>query len=169
MKYSKIALIGMMGSGKSSISKILANKLNYNQIELDELFEKQEGISIKDFFIKYTEEEFRKKETIILSDVIQKENIIISTGGGIILKEENRRLLFKNDILTIYLKTTGETIYTRIKNDNSRPLLQVDNPKKEIENILKKREKHYNLAKITITTDNKTEEEITEEILKWIK
>ena len=169
MKYNKIALIGMMGSGKSSISKILANKLNFSTIELDEIFEKKEGISIKDFFEKFGEDEFRKKETEILSDFIQKQNIILSTGGGIVLKEENRNLLFKNEILTIYLKANLETIYERIKNDTSRPLLQVENPKKEIEYILKNREKYYNLAKITIETDNKTKEEITEEILKWIK
>lgn len=169
MKYNKIALIGMMGSGKSSVSKFLSKSLNFNAIELDNIFEKQEEISIKDFFQKFGENEFRKKESEILLNSLKKENIILSTGGGIVLKEENRQLLFNDSILTIYLKTDPETIYNRIKKDTSRPLLQVENPKKEIENILKNREKYYNLAKITINTDNKTKEEVTKEILKWIK
>ena len=169
MKYSKIVLIGMMGSGKSSISQILAEKINFTSIELDKLFEEQEKISINDFFKTYGEKDFRKKETKILIDSLQNENIVLSTGGGIILKESNRKLLFKDNILTIFLEANSETIYERIKNDTSRPLLQVPNPQKEIEEILKKREEYYNLAKIKINTDNKTIEEIIEEILKWIK
>jgi shikimate kinase len=169
MKYNKIVLIGMMGSGKSSISKLLAEKLNFNLFELDEIFEKQESITIKEFFEIFKEEAFRKKETEILINSLKKESIVLSTGGGIILKKENRDLLFNDEILTIYLKANVETIYKRIKNDNSRPLLQVENPKKEIEKILNARKKYYNLAKIQICTDNKTKEEIIEEILKWIK
>ncbi|MBR5304789.1 MAG: shikimate kinase [Candidatus Gastranaerophilales bacterium] len=169
MKYNKIVLIGMMGSGKSSISKILAKKINFTSIELDKLFEEQENISINDFFKKYGEKDFREKEAKILIDSLQNKDIVLSTGGGIILKESNRKLLFKDNILTIFLEASSEIIYERIKNDSSRPLLQVPNPKKEIEEILKKREKYYNLAKIKINTDNKTIEEIIEEILKWIK
>lgn len=169
MKYKKIVLIGMMGCGKSSISKLLATKINYKLTDLDEIFEIQEKISIKDFFEKFGEENFRIKETENLKSALNEENVIISTGGGVILKKENKDLLFQNNILTIYLKTNAETIYNRIKNDTTRPLLQVENPKKEIENILAKREKDYSLAKITIETDNKTKEEIVEEIIKWIK
>lgn len=169
MKYNKIILIGMMGSGKSTIAKKIAPILSYETQELDEIFEKQQNISIADFFKKFGETKFRQIETQILKQALQKENIVISTGGGVILKKENRDLLFQNDILTIYLEANCETIYDRIKNDTTRPLLKVDNPKKEIESILSDRKKYYNLAKIKITTDNKTENEITEEILKWIK
>jgi len=165
MKYKKIALIGMMGSGKSTVSKELAKKLNYNLYDTDEIFEKKYKSSIADFFKVFKEEEFRKKETEILKELIQKENIVISTGGGIILKKENRDLLFQDDVLTIYLETSPEAIYNRIKNDKTRPLLLVENPKEEIKKILKNREKYYNLAKIKINTDNKS----IEEILKWIK
>ena len=169
MKYNKIAFIGMMGSGKSTISKIIANHLNFKHIEMDEIFEIQEKISINTFFKKYGEENFREIETKILKENIKKTNTILSTGGGIILKKENRELLFKNDVLTIYLEANFETIHNRIKQDKTRPLLQVDNSKKEIKDILKTRKDFYKLANITINTDNKTIEEITEEILKWIK
>ena len=169
MKYKKIALIGMMGSGKSAISKVLANKLNYKLLELDEIFEKQQNCSIANFFKKYGEQNFRKIESEILKETFQKENIVLSCWGGVISKKENRDLLFQDNILTIYLEANIETIYDRIKNNTTRPLLMVENPKKEIERILLQREKYYNLANIKINTDNKKIEEVAKEILLWIK
>ena len=95
----------------------------------------------------------------------KKDSFILSTGGGVILKEENKKILFNSDIFTIYLKTSPDIIYERIKNDKKRPLLQVENPKKEIEKILSSRESYYNKANLIINTDNKTIDEIIEEIL----
>ena len=168
MKYNKIALIGMMGSGKSAVAKILAKRLNYKLIELDEIFEQQQNTTISNFFKKFGEEKFRQIESNILKNSLE-DNSIISTGGGIILKQENRNLLFSENILTIYLKASSEIIYDRIKNDKSRPLLLVENPKKEIENIIKKRESYYNQAKIKINTDDKTIDKIVEEIWKKLQ
>lgn len=168
MKHSKIALIGMMGCGKSTISKLLAKELNYTLLELDEIFEIEEKISIKNFFEKHGEKAFRQRENEILKKASTMYPSVISCGGGIILFEENRNILFSNDVTSIYLKTSPETIYQRIKNDNSRPLLQVENPEKEIEKILSQRENFYNQAHFTITTDNKTKEEITQEILETL-
>ena len=166
MKYKKIALIGMMGSGKSSTAKVLAEKLNFELQELDEIFEKEENISIANFFKKNGEENFRTKETQILKNALKKDNTVISCGGGIIIKKENRNLLFKDDILTIYLKADKNTILKRIKNDTTRPLLNTKNQLEAIEEILSKREIFYRQAKYTIETDNKSIEEIIKEIEK---
>ena len=166
MKYNKIILIGMMGSGKTTISKLLSKKLNLPLFDIDEIFEQQENCTIVDFFKNHSEEKFRKIESEILKETLKQKNCIISTGGGIVLKEDNRDMLFKDNILTIYLKATSETIYQRIKNDKTRPLLLVENPQLEIKKILNTREKFYNLAKTTIETDKKTKEEIAREILK---
>lgn len=168
MKYKKIALIGMMGSGKSTVSKLLSQKLGYALSELDEIFEQQEKISIKEYFKNFGEENFRLKETKILKKEITKENIVLSCGGGIILKKENQETLFNSDILTVYLETDVENIYNRIKKDIKRPLLQVENPKKEIEKILNSRKKLYEKAQIKIQTNNKQPDKITEEILEII-
>jgi len=169
MKYNKIALIGMMGSGKSTISKLLAKKLSYNALELDEIFEEKQKTTIAEYFKNFGEENFRKIESKILKDSLQKESVVISTGGGAILKKENREILFCDDIFTIYLEADSETIYNRIKNDSTRPLLKVEIPKDEIEKIIKKREQYYNLADLKVNTINKTQEEIVEVILKWIR
>ena len=166
MKYKKFALIGMMGSGKSAVSKELNKITNIKLYEADDIFEFENNIKIKDFFKTQGEEKFRQIETEILKKILLNEEFIISTGGGAILSSENRRLLFNNDIKTIYLKTSPERIYQRIKNDKKRPLLMVENPKKEIETILNAREQFYLMADKTIETDNKTIEEITEEIIK---
>ena len=164
MKYKKIALIGMMGTGKSTIADALSNKTNIPVLDMDFLFEKKYNILIKDFFKKYGENEFRKCESELLSEITIKENFILSTGGGVILSDKNREILFNKDIYTIYLSAKADTIYKRIKNDTSRPLLQVDNPENEIEKILKQREQFYQMANTTIKTDNKEINEIVKEI-----
>ena len=168
MKHNKIALIGMMGCGKSSIGKLLAKKLNFSLIELDEIFERENNVKIKDFFTKFGEEEFRLKEQALLKRFSNKENIVISCGGGIILKKENQETLFNSDITTIYLKASIDTLFGRLKANKERPLLLVENLKDEIQIILSKREELYKKAKIQINTDNKTKEEIAEEIYKII-
>ena len=168
MKHNIIALIGMMGSGKSTIALQLAKKLNFNLFELDEIFEEENKIKIKDYFEQFGEESFRKKESEILSKALQIDYSILSCGGGIVLKKENRNKLFSDNIITIYLKTNSETLFERLKKDTTRPLLQVKNPQEEIKKILTSREEYYNLADIIIETDNKTQEEVTEEIIKKI-
>ncbi len=160
----KIILLGMMGSGKTTVAKILAELTGIKNYELDEIFEKENSTSIKDFFKLKGENEFRKKETELLKKVLVYPSFIISTGGGVILKKENRDLIFKKDYLSIYLKTSSETIFERIKEDKTRPLLLVNNPKSEIEKLIKLREQYYLQAKLTIETDNKTPKQIASEI-----
>ena len=92
----------------------------------------------------------------------------MSCGGGIVLLEENQEILFNSDVLTIYLEAETKNIYNRIKNDNKRPLLQVENPEMEIEKILNSRKNLYQKAKIKIKTDGKSPQEITKEILETI-
>ncbi len=167
MNYKKIALIGMMACGKSTISKYLSKKLDYPNYELDEIFEQLERTSIKDFFEQHGEIEFRKKETQILDRITQKDCFILSTGGGVVLSPKNRELLFKKDILTIYLSIDPKTVLNRIKGDTTRPLLNVSNPYKKIEQKFNERKKYYNLANLKIVVDNKTIEQITEEILAY--
>ena len=114
MKHSIIALIGMMGSGKSTVALQLAKKLNFNLFELDEIFEDENKIKIKDFFEAFGEEKFRQKENELLKKAIGIDFSVISCGGGIVLKKDNQKLLFENEnVLTIYLQTSAQEIYKR--------------------------------------------------------
>ena len=167
MKYKKIILIGMMGSGKTTVARELSKFLNIQLFDLDSFFENRFRMSIKDFFKKYSENVFRIQETKLLKEIMTNKQFVLSTGGGTILSKENRAIIFRDDNLTLFLSASPEIIYDRIKDDTMRPLLQVQNPKKEIENLINKRYKYYSMADKTISTDNKSIDEIIEEI-KWI-
>ena len=162
-----IALIGMMGSGKSTIGKLLSDKLNLKFIDTDEEIIKLANCSINKIFEEHGEETFRSMETIVLSKILKSDNQIIATGGGIIKKEENRELLKQTK--TLYLKADKETIFERVKNDNSRPLLNTKNLKDTIQTILSEREHLYEKSDLTINTTNKTPNEVVNTIMEEIK
>lgn len=159
-----IILTGMMGSGKSTIGKLLAEKLNAKLIEIDNLIEKFEQTTISEIFKNKGEEYFRNIEQEIIFDNFKSENQIISLGGGTFENAKTRDFLLKNAIV-IYLKTSEKIIYERIKNDKSRPLLCDNMTIENIENIIKKREQNYQTATYTIVTDNKNPQDLTDEII----
>ena len=159
-----ISLIGMMGSGKSTIGKLLKIKLSdYRFIDTDEEIIKKENMSINEIFAQKGEEYFRRIETEVLNRILSNNNQIISTGGGIIKSEENIKNL-KEKSIVFYLKAEGTELCKRVKNNKERPLLNVENMYEKIKILLNEREKNYKQAHYIISTDNKTPEEITNEI-----
>ena len=163
-----IALIGMMGSGKSTVAKLLANQLqNFSFVDTDEEIIKSQKISINEIFEKYGEKAFRTIETVQLKDVLKNDNQVIATGGGIVISEDNLNLLLNNSVL-IYLKAEPEELYKRVKNNKERPLLNDCNIKEKIINLLGQREEKYKKAHFTIDTTNKTPDIIVKEILEKI-
>ena len=161
-----IILTGMMGAGKTTIAHILGKKLNIKSIDIDTLIEQNEGEKISEIFSNKGEEFFRKieKETIRNIFTPNPENLVISLGGGALENPETREFLLNNSTV-IYLKTSPKIIYERIKNNTSRPLLCDNMSVEKITEILEKREANYQSATITITTDNKTPNQIAEEII----
>ena len=160
-----IALIGMMGSGKSTIGKLLNSKLEeFTFVDTDAKIIENEKISINEIFSKFGEEYFRKIEAQTLKTLLKQDNQIISTGGGIVKSEENLKLLKENSVV-IYLKASPETLYERVKSNKERPLLKTENIFEKIKILLNEREINYNKANFTIITDNKLPDEITNEII----
>ena len=148
----QIFLIGMMGSGKSTIGSILADKLDWTFIDIDTELEKDHSLSINDMF-KNGEDKFRTYETEKLEQIVLKDHIVCATGGGIVLEDSNYRILDQS--FCVYLDTSLETLHKRIKNDNSRPLLSVGNKKDLMRDIFNDREERYkSLSKLNISTDN---------------
>lgn len=161
----RIILIGFMGCGKSTIGIKLSYRLRCPITDTDKLIEKEEGRSVSEIFEKDGEEYFRNMETACIKKLKGAEHdLIISVGGGLPLREENRRLL-KELGTVIYLRAKADTIYERLKNDNSRPLLQCDNPMEKIRTLMEGRRFAYeNAADIIVDVDNKGFEDILGEI-----
>ncbi len=163
-----VVLIGFMGSGKSSVGRIIAKKLGKRFIDMDDVIEDKASMSINDIFAKFGEEHFRDIESEVALMLAEDNNLVISCGGGVILREKNMRALKKNGMV-FYLKASPESIYRRVKDDNSRPLLKVKDPLAQIKQLLSVRELLYNQwADIVIDTDSKSLEEVAEEIMKQI-
>ena len=152
-----------MGAGKTTVGMELAKKLNYKLIDTDHSIENDHSRKIKDIFSQDGESFFRNLETLKLKELTNVENAVISTGGGIILKDENRSIL--NNLFTIYLKADFENIFNRIKQDTSRPLLLTDDPYNTAKDIFKSRQSVYESFKIHVRTDNKTPQQVVEEII----
>lgn len=160
-----IILVGMPASGKTTIGKLLAEKLNdYILFDIDSLIEKTNGMKISEIFAKYSEDYFRKLEYDTIKLVCTGKNKIISTGGGSFENPDNRATLLKFGKV-FYLKSDLDVLYYRLSEDSSRPLLQRENPKKVLENMLKKREENYQRAHYTVDTSVMDEDEIVRFIL----
>tara|TARA_Y100000590_G_C15746227_1_gene1022192 strand:+ start:3656 stop:4207 length:552 start_codon:yes stop_codon:yes gene_type:complete len=148
-KKKNIAIIGHMGSGKSILSKKLAQIYNSGYIDTDNeilIFEKK---SINQIFTEKGENYFRKLESKIVKKCLEKKNIIISLGGGSILSKEVRKTLKKNSI-SIFLFTDLKILKTRLKNSKNRPLLQGSNILTTLNKLDNKRKKYYLKADIII-------------------
>lgn len=161
----KITLIGMMGSGKTTLGKILSEKTNISAIDIDELIEQSENSTITDIFKNQGEEYFRKIEAETIKGLINSTNPqILSLGGGAFENVQTRELLLNNSVV-IYLETTPAEILNRIQKTNNRPLLKNNMTIEKINEIIDKRKDNYNLAHHKILTDGKTPSKIAEEIL----
>ena len=167
---NNIILIGFMGCGKSTVGMRLSYRLHRIVEDTDKLIEKKEGISISEIFKEKGEACFRLLETECLQELLQdKTEKIISTGGGLPVNPKNHGLL-KELGQVVYLKISPETVWERLKNDTSRPLLQCENPLEKIRELLAKREACYEAAaQITILVDGKSMEQILEEIVEKTK
>ena len=148
-----IVLIGMRGSGKSTIGKILAQRLKTDLIETDSLIEKSEGQKIKDIVAKKGWNSFRSLERNIIASLKDRDNVVIATGGGVVLDKKNINILKKNGIL-IYLHASTEELLKRIKHAGGRPFLtNTSSMKKDIEDTFKLRKNLYeNAANMIIDT-----------------
>ncbi len=165
-----IILIGFMGCGKSTIGKKLSGRLELPVYDTDELIERNTGCRIAELFATKGEEAFRAMETDLLAELCeQKGRCIYATGGGVPLREENRQLLRQLGTV-VWLRISPETAYQRLKNDTKRPILQGENPKEKIQELIVSREGAYTAcADIIVDVDHKGREAIVEEILAAIE
>jgi 3-dehydroquinate synthase len=165
---TKIVLTGFMGTGKTTVGKLLADLLNYSFIDTDELIESQYGRSISDIFLEFGEEAFREMERRVVKEVGNREGVVISTGGRLMLDPENVNILSRNSRVFCLVATPDE-ILTRVSKDVShiRPLLSVPNPKEHIVDLLQERKDRYRRFP-QIVTDEKEPTDVARGLVEYI-
>lgn len=164
-----IVLIGFMGTGKSTVSELLKRRFAMEVVEMDQIIEERQGMSISDIFATYGEEYFRDLETNLLIEMQSQKNMVISCGGGVPMRERNVVEMKKNGRVVL-LTAKPETILNRVKNNHNRPLLEGNKNVDFIADLMeKRREKYQTAADIVIETDGKSGLEICEELVKKLK
>lgn len=169
MDSNTIILIGPMGVGKTTVGKQMADLLDQPFFDADTELEKQTGASISWIFDKEGESGFRKREEKIIANLCAKENIILATGGGAILSTANRKIMKQTGII-VYITAELETLLARTAKDKSRPLLQQDNPRDVLSNLLQIRNPLYeSIADISVLSTNSPSKLIAKKIIERIE
>ncbi len=160
-----IVLIGLMGSGKSMVAKALEARLGLPQFSTDVLIEAKEGRSIQEIFQDPGEAYFRQIEHAIVFELARKKGVIIDCGGGVILDAGQLPLLKKNGVV-FHLKTSPEVIYSRIKGDPTRPLVNVPDPRERIAQLFKERMSLYDQADVILDASDPSVEGVVARIIE---
>lgn len=160
-----IYLCGFMGTGKTVVGKILARRLKLTFIDMDDEIEREEHMTIPEIFSRKGEPYFRKKEKEWVKKLTGMDDLVVSLGGGVIVNGENFDLLNKRGTL-ILLQAPADIIYERTKSFTHRPLLEVQDPKVRIKELLDKRKPYYDKVAIKIDTEDKTVEEVADNIVE---
>ena len=164
-----LILIGFMGTGKTSLGKLLANKLGRGFVDLDQKIERDAGMTIPKIFELHGEKYFRELEKKAVREVSERKNLVIATGGGTVKDAENVRLL-KNSGVIICLTTDPEEIFRRTERRGERPLLDNNEQRLEtIKKLLAEREIFYSKADYTIDTTNWSPLQIMNDICEHFK
>jgi shikimate kinase len=137
-----IALIGMPGSGKSTVGRLVARRLNWTFADVDAEIERQVGCSIRAFFEQHGETAFRDVEQAVLERLLLRDRLVLATGGGAILREANRRALTSRAEV-VYLRSSPEELMRRLRHDTHRPLLQVSDPMRKLRELYQERDALY--------------------------
>ena len=162
----QLYLIGMMGSGKSSTGKALSLSLGWEFIDIDSEISNTHNLSINELFSK-GEQHFRELEYAEIKKNISKENVVVAVGGGAVTFEESFNLLGSKSC--IYLKTSKNILLDRLQDDNSRPLLNVENKEEILDKIMCQREQKYQtLCNYEMITDHMSIQENCDKIMEMI-
>lgn len=164
-----IALYGFMGVGKTTVGKLLAERLGYTFIDMDDEIEKTAGMSVSEIFTRLGEPSFRQMESKLIEELSRKDGYVIACGGGAIANPYNAERLSASAGM-VYLTAEVDEIIKRTSGDNSRPLLNVPNPHEVVSNLLADRALTYKkYAEIIVDTTGFSPEEVVSAIVEAIR
>jgi shikimate kinase len=142
LKPNAISLVGLPGGGKSTVGRHLARNLGVPFFDTDHLIEQRIGGSIRDYFATHGEDEFRDIEQAVIAELAQVDAGVIATGGGAVLRPANRQALHEHSTV-VYLRSTPEELFRRLRHDTRRPLLQVPDPLRKLREMYHARDPLY--------------------------
>ena len=160
-------LVGMMGSGKTSTGRPLAERLGYGFVDADAVIEQAAGCSIPDIFDRDGEAGFRSLESQVLSAISQRHSLVVATGGGVVTQPENWGLLHSG--IVIWLDVMRDQLLARLKADaTKRPLLQTPDPEAALDELLAQRKPLYAEADLTVVIDQEDPATVADGILQLL-
>jgi shikimate kinase len=166
MHKESIFLVGPMGAGKSTVGRLLAERLSYQFVDSDHEIEARTGASIPMIFDIEGESGFREREALVVDELTLCTETVLATGGGVVEREENRQHLRSRGFV-VYLKSPVEALIQRTKHDRNRPLLQTDNPAEVLRVLMEKREPWYiEMADLVVETQQVSVHRVVKQIVE---
>lgn len=142
LQSGNLILVGLMGSGKTTLGRALAKHLGKAFVDSDEEIQQRTGVTIPHIFDIEGEAGFRQRETAAIRDLMERDNMVLATGGGAVLAEQSRELMQHNGIV-IYLKASVHDLWQRTRHDRNRPLLQTPDPHAKLTELFQQRDPLY--------------------------
>lgn len=164
-----VALVGMMGAGKTAVGRALAARLQVPFVDSDAEIEKAAAMQISEIFARDGEPFFRNRETEVINRLLEGDHVILSTGGGAFLSETNRALIAQKGV-AVWLKADLDLLWDRVRHKDTRPLLRTDNPYETLRVLMAQREPLYARAGVVVEAEKTfTVEEMTTKVLAALR
>lgn len=159
-----VFLVGMMGAGKTTVGKLLAQQLGKTFVDSDEEIQQRTGVTIQHIFDVEGEAGFRQRETSVILELVSRNDIVLATGGGAVLSEQNRNALRCNGVV-VYLRSSLQDLWRRTRHDRSRPLLRTPDPRATLKTLYEQRDSLYEqVADLVIPTGKQSVQNLVEQL-----
>jgi len=159
-----LVLVGMMGAGKTTVGRRLANRLGRHFIDSDEEIETAAGMTIEDIFSTHGEADFRAGEVRVIARLLKDRNIVLGTGGGAFIHPETRALV-KAEAVSVWIKADFELLFARVSRRSNRPLLKTANPRETLKKLIDARYPIYAEADITVVSTDVPQDQVASDVI----
>lgn len=162
-----LVLVGMMGAGKTTVGRRLANRLGRHFVDSDEEIETAAGMTIDDIFATHGEADFRAGESRVIARLLKERNIVLGTGGGAFVNAETRALV-KAEAVSVWIKADFELLFARVSRRANRPLLKTANPRETLKKLIDVRYPIYAEADVTVISTDVPQDQVASEVIDAI-